>query len=252
MNVMKRKKRSTAAACWMGILTLALPAALPAADLAGRSSEEPPAAETGVQGTTEPVGTVKPRSEGSDDVSPVGGTAGGPIADIVPDGATYGDAQLRHLTVLPGTFIQGSVDVLTDSQNHDRYLELRAIPDENRQCSIAVIFGFEAPTAGAIRELELTYRSPGRRSPATVAVLAGVDREPIPLACDAQSWWERGTLRCDIPTTLATRVYDTQRILEIFMMIEGRCPDVQTDDAVAISKVHLGPPPGDPMPPPPV
>jgi hypothetical protein len=248
-------------------LTLALPAALPAAEPPSRSSEGPSSAQAGAPAPagrpeqvgntelvrdTEPAAAVQPQRGGGDDVAP-GGAPLGPGADIVPDdghdGGSYGDAVLRYLTVLPGTFVQGSVDALTGGYGGG--LQLRGLPDEQKQCSIAVIFGFEVPNPDAIRELALTYRSPARSLPATVALLTGSGRDPIPLACDGQAWRQQGVLRCDIPASWAARIYGPDRILEVFVMIAGRCPNVQTDDAVSVSTVHLGPPAGDPMPPPP-
>jgi hypothetical protein len=253
-------KNSGITVCWIAALALALPAALAAGERSQKPSEEPsPAAAAHepagtsvdggtIVGATEPVGPQEPPGRSSEDVEPGRSPVDEPDADILGDPTVYGDALLRYMTVLPGTYVQGSVDALAGDGG---YLNLRAIPGDHGQCSIALIFGFEVLNPAVVREFELTYRAQATKGPATVALITGAGRDPIPLACDQLGWEQRGVLNCKIPASVARGLPGAQRDLELFLMIEGRCSDIQTDDAVAISKVHLGPPPGDPMPPPP-
>ncbi len=166
-----------------------------------------------------------------------------PPGTVVPEDCF---PQLHSLRLFPGTSMSGSVE---DLFVPGAGLILWAVPYRNAECSLALSFIFEVPSPALANELVVGYWTANGDAKVRVEVLDPQGGKSYPLECDLAGWKVTGELACDLPLEALSLRLKSQPLLEILMAIEVRCDKSLKGvgaDAVAVSKVRLGPPPRPP------
>ena len=158
--------------------------------------------------------------------------------------------QLQYLKIYPDTHVSGGLDDLTGDF---RSLLLWSTQERTTSCSVAFSLGFVVPATSVAKTLAMKLFPKVANVMPVVALLDPASGVPEPLSCYRISR-QLGDefLSCDLSATAVAANSTAQREVEFLVMIDVGCTKTIQNgvggDAVAVSKVRLGPPRQPPPP----